>query len=132
MALQKQPVAINFVKGLDTKSDPFQVNVGNFLSLNNSDGTLTSWPFVTASSLVPLCLGFFYHSNHVGCWDESFQYRDEVDTRQFPVSTIFHFIVTGCYWFMKMGMDKYENNVALVKKLQSELLESKKTPKKKS
>jgi hypothetical protein len=36
VALQKQPVAINFVKGLDTKSDPFQVNVGNFLSLNNS------------------------------------------------------------------------------------------------
>jgi hypothetical protein len=34
--LQKQPVAINFVKGLDTKSDPYQVPVGNFLSLQNS------------------------------------------------------------------------------------------------
>ncbi len=36
MALNKQPVAINFARGLDTKSDPFQVPVGNFLSLTNS------------------------------------------------------------------------------------------------
>ena len=36
MALQKQPVSINFQRGLDTKSDPYQVQVGNFLSLNNT------------------------------------------------------------------------------------------------
>ena len=36
MALQKQPLNINFAKGLDTKSDPWQVAVDNFLSLNNS------------------------------------------------------------------------------------------------
>lgn len=41
MALQKQPVSINFQRGLDTKSDPYQVNVGNFLSLNNSVFTTT-------------------------------------------------------------------------------------------
>lgn len=39
--LQKQPVSINFTKGLDLKSDPFQVQVGNFLSLNNSIFTTT-------------------------------------------------------------------------------------------
>lgn len=42
MALQKQPVAINFTKGLDTKSDPFQVQVGNFLELSNSVFTTTA------------------------------------------------------------------------------------------
>lgn len=36
MALQKQPVTINFSKGLDLKTDPNQVAVGNFLSLKNS------------------------------------------------------------------------------------------------
>lgn len=36
MALQKQALTINFAKGLDTKNDPFQINVGSFLSLNNS------------------------------------------------------------------------------------------------
>lgn len=41
MALQKQPVAINFSRGLDTKTDPFQVSVGNFLALNNSIFTAT-------------------------------------------------------------------------------------------
>lgn len=36
MALNKIPVAINFAKGLDTKTDPYQLNVGNFLALKNS------------------------------------------------------------------------------------------------
>lgn len=36
MALVKQPVVINFQKGLDLKTDPFQVPIGNFLSLSNS------------------------------------------------------------------------------------------------
>lgn len=36
MALQKQPIAINFSKGLETKVDPFQIPIGKFLSLNNS------------------------------------------------------------------------------------------------
>ena len=36
MALVKQPVNINFAKGLDTKTDPFQVEAGNFLSLTNA------------------------------------------------------------------------------------------------
>lgn len=36
MALQKQPVVINFSQGLDTKVDPKQVQIGKFLALQNS------------------------------------------------------------------------------------------------
>ena len=36
MALTKQQVSVNFQKGLDTKSDPWQVPIGNFLELENS------------------------------------------------------------------------------------------------
>lgn len=36
MPLQKQPVSINFSQGLDTKTDPYQVEVGKFLTLTNS------------------------------------------------------------------------------------------------
>ncbi len=36
MALQKQAVNINFQRGLDTKSDPYQVPIGKFLTLVNS------------------------------------------------------------------------------------------------
>lgn len=36
MAVQKQNVNINFSQGLDTKTDPYQVSVGKFLSLQNS------------------------------------------------------------------------------------------------
>lgn len=36
MALQKQPININFLQGVDTKTDKFQVQVGKFLELSNS------------------------------------------------------------------------------------------------
>lgn len=36
MPLQKQQVNVNFSQGLDTKSDPWQVPIGNFLALENS------------------------------------------------------------------------------------------------
>lgn len=36
MALDKVPVNINFAQGLDTKSDPYQVQIGKFLTLTNS------------------------------------------------------------------------------------------------
>ncbi len=41
MALQKTPVTINFSKGLETKADPYQIPVGNFLELTNSVFTVT-------------------------------------------------------------------------------------------
>lgn len=34
--LQKQPVNVNFAQGLDTKSDPWQIEIGKFLELENS------------------------------------------------------------------------------------------------
>ena len=34
--LNKQAIPVSFGKGLDTKTDPYQVSVGNFLSLSNS------------------------------------------------------------------------------------------------
>lgn len=36
MAIQRQAVAINFAQGVNTKSDPWQVPMGQFLSLQNS------------------------------------------------------------------------------------------------
>lgn len=56
MALQKQPININFAQGLDTKTDPYQVQIGKFLSLVNSvfttGGRLTKRPgFDTLPSL---------------------------------------------------------------------------------
>lgn len=39
--IQQQTIPINFAKGLDTKTDPKQVQIGNFLSLENSVFTTT-------------------------------------------------------------------------------------------
>ena len=35
MPFQKQAIAVNFAQGLDTKTDPWQVELGKFLTLNN-------------------------------------------------------------------------------------------------
>lgn len=54
MALPKQPITINFSQGVQTKVDPFQLPVGNFLALKNSvfdvEGRLTKrngYPLLT-------------------------------------------------------------------------------------
>src|ERR1035437_4035523 len=36
MAVQKQPIGINFGQGLDLKNDPWQIATGSFLALTNS------------------------------------------------------------------------------------------------
>lgn len=67
MALTKQPIALNFSQGLDTKADPYQVQVGKFLNLTNSIfdttgrltkrngfGTLTSLPDDNQTTLTTL------------------------------------------------------------------------------
>jgi hypothetical protein len=95
-----------------------------FLSIDNPQGSLSHWSFVVASSFTPLCIGLFYHSNRIGCFDTNFTNHDESQKRQFPVSAVFQFIVTGCYWFMHMEMEKYERNVEMVKRLHMELSES--------
>ncbi len=42
MALQKTPVNISFGQGLDLKTDPYQLNISNFLALQNSVFTTTN------------------------------------------------------------------------------------------
>ena len=36
MALQKQPISLNFIKGMQTKTDPFQIPMDSFAMLTNS------------------------------------------------------------------------------------------------
>lgn len=41
MALNKQPISLNFSQGLDTKTDPYQLQIGRFLAMQNSVFTTT-------------------------------------------------------------------------------------------
>ena len=61
-------------------------------------------------------------NNFMSFYDKEEHGRNE---RQFPVSCVFHLIVTGCYFFMKMGMDQCHGNVAAMEKLRQELIDSK-------
>jgi len=97
-----------------------------FLSINNTIGTLSHWSYIVASSFTPLCIGLFYHSTLVvGCLDTNIPYHDNSRKRQFPVSALFHVIITGCYWFMNIEREKYEGHVEMVKKLQVDLSDKK-------
>mmetsp|Transcript_21959 Transcript_21959/g.32888 ORF Transcript_21959/g.32888 Transcript_21959/m.32888 type:complete len:264 (+) Transcript_21959:29-820(+) len=63
-----------------------------------------------------------FMSYSVGDGEDAF----ERSARQFPISCVFHVIVTVCYFVMKMGMDQCDGNVEAMEKLQRELIESKK------
>jgi len=86
-------------------------------------GDFSTRTYFTAAALVPFCLGLFFNTERCGCVVDSSGSIDEnnIVERQFPVAIIYHLIVTGCYWFMKMGMDSCNMNLAAVTKLQQQL-----------
>lgn len=78
-------------------------------------------------ALVPVCLGSYFHFNRQGCIPEGLESslgEDFVKSeRQFPVSVGFHFIVTGCFIFMSIGMQQVNKNMEGVERIRSQLLE---------
>mmetsp|Transcript_4578 Transcript_4578/g.5962 ORF Transcript_4578/g.5962 Transcript_4578/m.5962 type:complete len:233 (+) Transcript_4578:66-764(+) len=110
-----------------------------FLTLRDPHGNFQSRSYCVAATLVTFALGMFFNEDkelqaqgcvaHLG-EDISIDAGEaQVVKRQFPVSCVFHVIVTGCYWFMKMGMDQCDTNVEAMMKLQKELIDSKSTQK---
>lgn len=97
-------------------------------------GDFSTRTYFTAAALVPFCLGLFFNTERCGCVVDSsgsiVQDENSIVERQFPVAIVYHVIVTGCYWFMKMGMDSCNTNLAAVTKLQQKL-SSKNSSKKK-
>jgi len=89
-----------------------KVNVG-MLEMDN-------WSYMLSSALVPITLGLYFHSKHLGCFpgggeDDIESVDAEVEDRhQFPVVVIYHTIVTIGFWFMKSGMQQCEEHVKLV------------------
>ena len=87
MALTKQSVPVNFSQGLDTKTDPFQVQVGKFLALNNAVFTkggaltkrngfanLTTLPTTAQTNLTTL------NDNLIATGDSLYSYNADVDS----------------------------------------------------
>ncbi|KAL7483477.1 hypothetical protein ACHAW6_009119 [Cyclotella cf. meneghiniana] len=81
------------------------------LSNKNSSLELNTTPYFLSSALVPIQLGFYFHSKQpLSCVGEGVE---EVQ-RNFPVVVIYHTIVTVAGWFMKSGMEQCEEHVKLV------------------
>ena len=120
-----------------------------FLSLTDPRGTFTSRAYSVASSMILACLGLFFYNrnntaNTMSCLDTFWDYQhlqqnhehdiahdvDNVENeitsrRQFPIACAFHVIVTGCYFFMNMGMTQCNDNIAAMENLHVELIQSK-------
>jgi len=81
---------------------------------------LDNWSYMLSSALVPITLGLYFHTKHLGCFpgggeDDIESAEAEVEDRhQFPVVVIYHTIVTIAFWFMKSGMQQCEEHVNLV------------------
>jgi len=98
-------------------------------------GDFSSAFYFSAASLIPFCLGLFFNTERYGCVVDSsgdlLAGGDSVMTeRQFPVSVLFHLIVTGCYYFMKMNMGQCNKNLYAVERLRKEFVQSKDSKKK--
>mmetsp|Transcript_11799 Transcript_11799/g.28942 ORF Transcript_11799/g.28942 Transcript_11799/m.28942 type:complete len:255 (+) Transcript_11799:37-801(+) len=90
-----------------------------FLALSNMEAMqLEHWSYMLSSALVPVCLGFFFHSKQLGCLREEIIVNTDELTKdqrhQFPAVVIYHTIVTVAFWFMKSGMKQCEDHVQLV------------------
>mmetsp|Transcript_1501 Transcript_1501/g.3056 ORF Transcript_1501/g.3056 Transcript_1501/m.3056 type:complete len:249 (+) Transcript_1501:145-891(+) len=89
-----------------------------FLALcRGAPQSLDHWTYIVSSALVPMQLGFFFHSKHLGCLRGyngfEFDETSEKAKRQFPVVVIYHTIVTFAFWFMKSGMETCEEHLKM-------------------
>jgi len=87
-------------------------------------GDFSTSTYLSAAGLIPFCAGLFFNTERCGCVvDSDGIVIQNVDSskRQFPVAIIYHVILTLCYWFMKMGMDSCDTNLAAVTRLQQKL-----------
>jgi hypothetical protein len=81
----------------------------------NAPLELDSWPYMLSSAMVPVQLGFYFHSKQVkSCVGEFNDEDNEEGVRKFPVVVIYHTIVTMAVWFMKSGADQCEEHVKMV------------------
>ncbi|KAL7542914.1 hypothetical protein ACHAWF_007281 [Thalassiosira exigua] len=92
-----------------------------FLALSRTDALeLDNWPYMVSSAIVPVSLGFYFHStNKLGCLRgdnalDNFSDSAQDQRHQFPAVVIYHTIVTVAFWFMKNGMHQCEGHVNLV------------------
>lgn len=119
-----------------------------FLSLKDPHGNFSNVSYCISSTMIIFCMGMFFHNynlkqkssgdvvvvgsclSDLASWTGDEQYLSietpELSDRQFPVACVFHVIVTGCYFFMKMGMDQCDSNIAAMEKLYKELASTKK------
>lgn len=91
--------------------------LAHFLLLSNTTGLELDKPtYMLSSALVPVCLGFYFHtSKQLGCLGGDYIEAERDEKRhQFPVIVIWHTIVTIAFWFMKYGMQQCEEHVKLV------------------
>lgn len=86
----------------------------NFLTISNPQANFSSPSYIVSCFLVMSSIAGFY----------AYQFKDEVsrkNEKQLPISSVFHVIVTVCYWFMDVGISKCNNNIQVVEEYEKAL-----------
>lgn len=85
--------------------------------------TMTETSYATACAMIPMCSYLYFRMK-----DEVYQCRAlspeeeaERQKHQFPVALAFHFILTGCLYFMKLGIQNCDEQIEIVKTLRATL-----------
>lgn len=105
-----------------------------FLANSTEKKTFTAKSYCAIAALVPFCLGLYFNTEKTGCMIDSNgsivirtpDAINQLSKRQFPVSIIFHLILTGCVYFMSIDMEQVDKNLAAVELLRNQLLNTNK------
>ena len=93
-------------------------------------GDFTPHAYMMSAVLVPAQLSLFFQTRDlVGCAGAAAPLgggeEGRGEARQFPISVVFHVIVTVSCWFMKMGRNKSDEQVGTVESLKRQVEETK-------
>jgi hypothetical protein len=87
-------------------------------------GTFSSPSYMLSTVFLPLQLSLFFTKPEIGCTHILTTIPEQVQLRKFPVSVVYHSIVTACYFLMEYQSRAREHDVQAVMKLQTDLIKA--------
>lgn len=83
--------------------------------LSNPINTFSARSYMVSTMMIPLQISAFFQNKTMGC-TEVLGNDDSIEAlqRQFPISVVFHMIVSGCCWFMEYQLSSRRNDVKAV------------------
>jgi hypothetical protein len=109
------------------------ISLAAFLAMKPS-GTFSSPFYILSTVFLPIQLSLFYTKQEIGCTHILTtipKAEEQVQLRKFPVSVVYHSIVTACYFLMEYQSRAREQDVQAVMELRKDLVKARANKKQK-